>query len=224
MDPSLQLIHNKLYFKHGSLLDELPEQIMALKFIKSTDTVLELGGNIGRNSCIISSILNDSSRLVVFETNTNDCLKLKENRDINNFVFNIENSAISNTPLYQNEWIVKPLNDIICNGNIIEWNKINISSWDYIKNKYSSLYFNVLVADCEGGLYYILKEQPDFLISFSTIIIENDFTHISQKLFVDEQFQKNNFNLIYNKQLDSYSNLICKDCFYQVWIKLKDEH
>jgi len=186
MDPSLQLIHNKLYFKHGSLLDELPEQIMALKFIKSTDTVLELGGNIGRNSCIISSILNDSSRLVVFETNTNDCLKLKENRDINNFVFNIENSAISNTPLYQNGLIVKPLNDIIFNGNIIEWNKINISSWDYIKNKYSSLYFNVLVADCEGGLYYILKEQPDFLISFSTIIIENDFTHISQKLFVDE--------------------------------------
>lgn len=32
----------------------------------------------------------------------------------------------------------------------------------------------------------------------------------------------NNFNLIYNKQLDS--NSICKDCFYQVWIKLKDEH
>ena len=36
----LDFIHNKLSFKHGSLLDELPEQLMSLKFIEPTDTVL----------------------------------------------------------------------------------------------------------------------------------------------------------------------------------------
>jgi FkbM family methyltransferase len=208
-------IHKNLIFNHGLLSEEFQEQIMAIKYIKETDTVLELGGNIGRNSCIISTILNDSSRLVVFETNFNDCIKLKENRDNNNFKFNIENCAISKINLYQKDWIVKPINEI---SNISDYNKINISNWSDIKNKYNHLNFNVLVCDCEGGLYYILKEEPNFLDTFETIIIENDFTEISHKLFVDEVFNKNNFNMIYNKSLGDARNKM-NDWFYQVWIK-----
>jgi|LauGreDrversion4_2_1035121.scaffolds.fasta_scaffold33619_2 FkbM family methyltransferase len=207
-------IHKKLNFNYGLLTDEFPEQCMSIKYIKETDTVLELGGNIGRNSCIISSILNDSSRLVVFETNYYDYLKLQENRDNNNFKFNIENSAISKQNLYQKDWIVKPENEIFIINN---WNKINTSNWSDIKNKYNHLNFNVLVVDCEGGLYYILKEEPNFLETFETIIIENDFTQVSHKLFVDEEFKKNNFNLIYNKSLEDDTNIM-NDCFYQVWI------
>jgi len=185
----LDIIHNKLSFKHGSLLDELPEQMMSLKFIESTDTVLELGGNIGRNSCIISFILDDSSRLLVFEPNKNHYIKLCENRDINNFKFNIENCAISKTELYQdNTDFLKAKYDI----NFIEyhWKKANISSWTNIKNKYSHLSFNVLVADCEGGLYYILKEEPNFLDTINTIIIENDFIDMSHFQYVQEHFKK----------------------------------
>jgi len=208
-------IHKNLIFNHGLLSEEFEEQIMAIKYIKETDTVLELGGNIGRNSCIISTILNDSSRLVVFETNFNDCIKLKENRDNNNFKFNIENSAISKINLYQRGWVAKPINEI---SNISDYNKINISNWCDIKNKYNYLNFNVLVCDCEGGLYYILKEEPNFLETFETIIIENDFTEVSHKLFVDEEFNKNNFNMIYNKSLGDINNKM-NDWFYQVWIK-----
>jgi len=209
-------IHKNLIFNHGLLSDEFQEQIMAINYIKETDTVLELGGNIGRNSCIISTILNDSSRLVVFETNFNDSIKLKENRDNNNFKFNVENCAISKINLYQqHDWIVKPINEI---SDISNCTKVNISCWSDIKNKYSYLNFNVLVCDCEGGLYYILKEEPNFLDTFETIIIENDFTEISHKLFVDEVFNKNNFNMIYNKSLGDARNKM-NDWFYQVWIK-----
>jgi FkbM family methyltransferase len=209
-------IHKTLIFNHGLLSDEFQEQIMAINYIKETDTVLELGGNIGRNSCIISTILNDSSRLVVFETNLNDSIKLKENRDNNNFKFNVENSAISKINLYQqHDWIVKPINEI---SDISNCTKVNISCWSDIKNKYNYLNFNVLVCDCEGGLYYILKEEPNFLDTFETIIIENDFTEISHKLFVDEVFNKNNFNMIYNKSLGDARNKM-NDWFYQVWIK-----
>lgn len=209
-------IHKTLIFNHGLLSDEFQEQIMAINYIKETDTVLELGGNIGRNSCIISTILNDSSRLVVFETNFNDSIKLKENRDNNNFKFNVENGAISKINLYQqHDWIVKPINEI---SDISNCTKVNISCWSDIKNKYSYLNFNVLVCDCEGGLYYILKEEPNFLDTFETIIIENDFTEISHKLFVDEVFNKNNFNMIYNKSLGDARNKM-NDWFYQVWIK-----
>jgi FkbM family methyltransferase len=205
-------IHKKLIFNYGLLSEEFQEQIMAIKYIKETDTVLELGGNIGRNSCIISTILNDSSRFVVFETNFNDCIKLQQNRDNNNFKFNIENCAISKINLYQKGWIVKPINEI---SNISDYNIINISNWSDIKNKYNYLNFNVLVCDCEGGLYYILKEEPNFLDTFETIIIENDFTEVSHKLFVHEEFNKKNFNIIYNKSLGNVIN----DSFYQVWIK-----
>jgi len=208
-------IHKKLIFNYGLLSEEFQEQIMAIKYIKETDTVLELGGNIGRNSCIISTILNDSSRLVVFETNFNDCIKLQQNRDNNNFKFNIENCAISKINLYQKDWIVKPINEI---SNISDYNIINISNWSDIKNKYNYLNFNVLVCDCEGGLYYILKEEPNFLDTFETIIIENDFTEVSHKLFVHEEFNKNNFNMIYNKSLGDARNKM-NDWFYQVWIK-----
>ena len=209
-------IHKNLIFNHGLLSDEFQEQIMAINYIKETDTVLELGGNIGRNSCIISTILNDSSRLVVFETNFNDSIKLKENRDNNNFKFNVENCAISKINLYQQHgWIVKPINEI---SDISNCTKVNISCWSDIKNKYSYLNFNVLVCDCEGGLYYILKEEPNFLDTIETIIIENDFTEISHKLFVDEEFNKNNFNMIYNKSLGDAGNKM-NDWFYQVWIK-----
>ena len=47
--------------------------------------------------------------------------------------------------------------------------------------------FNVLVVDCEGALYYILKDEPEFLNGFETIIIENDFLIITHKEFVNEE-------------------------------------
>ncbi len=50
----LKELHSKLYFTGGDIKEEYQEQIMALKFIPPTAKVLELGSNIGRNSCIIS--------------------------------------------------------------------------------------------------------------------------------------------------------------------------
>ena len=60
---------------------------MEVMYIKSYDIVLELGGNIGRNSCIITSLLNDSKNLVVFESFDTIAQQLKENRDLNNLNF-----------------------------------------------------------------------------------------------------------------------------------------
>ena len=49
-----------------------------------------------------------------------------------------------------------------------------------MKNKYIST-FDALVVDCEGALYSILIEEPDFFETFKTIIIGNDFNDVSQK-------------------------------------------
>ena len=45
--------------------------------------------------------------------------------------------------------------------------------WSETEDKYN-VDFDTLVADCEGALCYILKEEPEFLESFKLIIIEND--------------------------------------------------
>lgn len=62
----LTKIHSILVFRHGNLQEEYPEQCLTCQFIRPHDIVLEIGGNIGRNSCIIASILNDSSNLSCF--------------------------------------------------------------------------------------------------------------------------------------------------------------
>lgn len=49
----LNFIHNNLNINFGSFKEEYPEQLMAIKFIKGNEKILELGANIGRNSLII---------------------------------------------------------------------------------------------------------------------------------------------------------------------------
>ena len=128
---------------------------MSALYIEPDHKVLEIGKNIGRNSCVIASLLNDSKNLLVFESDPNNAEKLKENRDINNLNFIIEDCAISKTELYQKEWITKNKIEIDIN-DLQNWQFIKTITWTEIKNKYNICY-DVLVADCEGALYYILK-------------------------------------------------------------------
>ncbi len=181
-------------------------------FIKPNDCVLEIGGNIGRNSCVIGKILNDSNNLLVIESDPLSISKLEENKNIKSLSFKIEGSAISKIPLIQNEWNTKPkINDIIPD----DWKIINTITWNELKQKYY-MNFNVLVVDCEGALYSILKDEPDFLNGFETIIIENDFTDITHKEFVNEEFERYNFRTVYNL---SGGFGPCYNCFYEVWKK-----
>ena len=212
VDPEtkLKLLHNYIALNHGSIRDEYPEQLMAMKYIKETDTVLEIGGNIGRNTCIIASILNDDSRLVTLECCKQYAFQLEENKIQNFFNFNIEVSALSKVPLIQKDWNTY-ISEIVFPG----YTKVNTITFEEIKNKYN-LEFNVLVADCEGALYQILKDEPNLLKNIETIIIENDFTDYSKKQYVDDVFLENGFKNLYN-QAGGWGP--CYSCFFQVWNK-----
>jgi len=205
-------IHNKLKLINGSLNEEIPEQLIVIQYIKPNDKVLELGGNYGRLSCVIAHILKNNNNLVVVETNNEYIKLLKENRDINKFNFKIENCAISKSELYLNESITKPINEIT---SFINWDPIKTITWNNFKNKYN-INFNVLVVDCEGALYYILKDEPKFLENFKKIIIENDFINIKHKEFVDNKFKLYNFIKVYNEPGGIGP---CSKFFYEVWEK-----
>ena len=210
----LNELHNKLKLNYGDFSEEYPEQEMSVSYIKPDNIVLELGGNIGRNSCIIASLLNNSNNLVVFESDPDNAVKLKENCDLNNLNFIIEDCAISKTELLQKDWLTKS-KDLINDNELVNWKPIKTMSWLQIKNKYK-ITFDTLVADCEGALYYILKDEPDFLETFKTIIIENDFNDIEHKRFVDGEFKRFGFGNVYTK---SGGFGPCYNCFFEVWAK-----
>ena len=103
-------------------------------------------------------------------------------------------------------------------GDVLE---IKTSTWSDIKNKYNCLIFDTLVADCEGALYYILRDEPTFLENFKKIIIENDFIDYNQKLAVDNEFKKCNFKRVYFSPLNNPPSRFeeVSDFFFEVWEK-----
>jgi len=204
-------IHSNLKINHGNFYDELPEQRMVVRYLSGSEKVLEIGGNIGRNSIVIASILKDNNNLVTLESDENIAKQLTENRDLNNLKFHIESSALSNRKLIQKGWDTIP-SDILKDG----YNWVNTITIENLKNKYN-IEFDTLILDCEGAFYYILMDMPEILNSVNLIIMENDYADISHKNYIDEILIKNNFSVDYSE----YGGWgPCYINFFEVWKKI----
>ena len=208
---NLKHLQSKLNIKYGNFNEELPEQQMVVKYLTGHEKVLEIGGNIGRNSLVISSILQESTNLVTLESDVNIAKQLQENRELNNFKFHIESSALSNRKLIQRGWDSVPSN-ILLEG--YSW--INTITLDDLKAKYN-IEFDTLVLDCEGAFYYILMDMPEILNNINLIIMENDYYDISKKNYVDNILLQNNFIVNYT---ESGGWGCCYHNFFEVWKKL----
>lgn len=209
----LQKIHSTSVLKYGNFQEEYPEQLMASRYIKPDNKVLELGGNIGRNSIVIAKLLNDSTNLVTLECDSDIASQLSENRDLNQLAFHIENSAISLRKLCQRGWDTSPYDtDTLPPGS----KAVKNITFDELEKKYS-ITFNTLVADCEGALYYILQDFPTMLTNIQTIIMENDYYTLPPKIKVDEIIVANGFKRVY---VEEGGWGPCYDRFFEVWQKL----
>ncbi len=206
-------IHSKLKFEFGSLQDEFPEQVMTVKYLKGHEKVLEIGGNIGRNSMIIAYILNQqgNNNFVTLECDKTEASKLEHNRDLNHFKFNIEISALSKRNLIQRQ-----MNTIPSDNDIPGWTRINTITWEELKNKYQ-IDFDTLVIDCEGAFFYILYDTPEILDNIKLVIMENDyFEFVDHKIYVQNMLKEKGFVVDYEKDLHYQG--YHKD-FYQVWLR-----
>jgi FkbM family methyltransferase len=210
IDEKIKNIHYKLNIKYGNLHDELPEQKMVVRYLTGNEKVLEIGGNIGRNSLVIASILQDNTNLVILECDINIAGQLIENRDLNNFSFYVEKSALSNRSLIQKDWETIP-SDTLQEG--YSW--VNTITLDNLKTKYN-IEFDTLVLDCEGAFYYILMDMPEILNNINLIIMENDYLDISKKNYIDEILIKNKFYTDY-QECGGWGP--CFNNFYEVWKK-----
>lgn len=218
----LQYIHSKLRMEFGSLEDEYNEQIMASKFLTGTENVLEIGGNVGRNSLIIGYILNrnNNTNFVTLESNPKIAKKLEQNRDINNLNFHIEPRALSKRKLIQkeeeNSWNTY-VSNVVPKGYL----SVDTITWSNLCQKYPFA-FDTLVLDCEGAFYYILRDMPEILTNIKMVIMENDYWDLSHKEYIDSVLERNGFGIAYSKHYDT--QMPCKNMFYQVWIKGHSNH
>ena len=203
-------LHNKLQIRYGDFNSELPEQMMAINYITGNEKVLEIGGNIGRNSLIISSLLKDSRNLVTLESDAEIALQLIENRDINNLQFYIENRALSKRKLIQKDW------DTIVSDELLPgYKQVNTITLEELKYKYN-IDFDTLVLDCEGAFYYILIDMPEIVTNINLIIMENDYHNLEHKLYIDNKLREENFEVVYS-QIGGWGP--CYNNFFEVWKK-----
>jgi len=200
-------IKNKLKIKYGSFEDEYPEQLMAVKHLTGNEKVLEIGGNIGRNTLIIASIIN-SSNLVTLECDTLIFEQLNENKLLNGLNFFIENSALSAKKLIKIGWDTIP-SDTLLDG----YTSVNTITLTQLKEKYP-IEFDTLVLDCEGAFFYILQDFPEILNGINLIIMENDYHDIKHKEYVDLILKQNGLDIVHQ---ESGGWGPCCNFFYEVW-------
>jgi len=131
-----------------------------------------------------------------------------ENRALNYFNFNIENSALSNRKLIQKGWDTIP-SETLQPG----YNWVNTITLNELKTKYN-IQFDTLVLDCEGAFYYILMDMPEILNNINLIIMENDYTNINHKKYVDDVLKNNNFFVDYAER-GGWGP--CSNNFFEVW-------
>jgi FkbM family methyltransferase len=214
----LSEIHKKIKIHFGDFTEEYSEQMMAIKNLTGNEKVLEIGGNIGRNSLIIAYILNEkkNNRLVTLESSKVIYQKLLHNKIQNpNLDFFIENSALSSKPLKQNKWDTSFYEE----NSVLEkdYELVDTITFQELQEKYK-IEFDTLVLDCEGAFYYILLDMPEILDNIKLIMIENDFKEEEQKKYFDETLLKRGFYNSYSEDLIIGPGNIRKN-FFQVWKK-----
>jgi FkbM family methyltransferase len=209
-------LHRNLKLDFGTFLDEYPEQMMAVKYLTGYEKVLEIGGNIGRNSLIIAFLLNKNSNtnFVSMECDQGVSEQLVHNKNLNNLNFYVESSALSKRKLIQKGWDTIT-SDVLLDG----YKNVNITDYEELKNKYG-IKFDTLVLDCEGAFYYILMDMPEILEDINLIIMENDYYDISKKNYVDSILKDNGFYVDYS-EAGGWGP--CYNNFYEVWKKIVTE-
>jgi FkbM family methyltransferase len=210
-DEELLKLQNLLTIKYGNFTEEYPEQKMAYMYLTGSEKVLEIGGNIGRNSLIIGSIV-DNRHFVTLECDPNNAKMLCENRDNNSMTFHVEPSALSLKRLIQKGWNTLQ-SDVLLDG----YSDVSIISFDQLQKKYD-VEFDTLILDCEGSFYYILLDFPEILTNIKKILVENDyFDNPSHKEYVDNLLKLNSFYVDYSAPAYVFGTYYKN--FYEVWVK-----
>ena len=205
-----QVNYFKLYNIKNELINntdwEYSEQLLLQKYIKNTDNVLQLGGNIGASCIIVDKILDNTNINICVEPNYKVINTLKKNKEFTESNYKIIYGVIS-----ENKNLKLSNKDEIDINNywgskIVDNGTINVRS--YSLNDIPNIdKVNVLFADCEGCLELFIDEYEDFLKQLRLIIYEEDQRHICDYIKINRILIKNNFkNIEINGQNSIWKN------------------
>ena len=204
----LKKIHSQLNLAHGSFYDEYPEQVFACHYLTGKEKVLEIGANIGRNTLVIASILENHANFVTMECEPTIVQQLTENRDRNGFTFHIEPSALSKRKLTQSGWDTTVVEHVTADMKLVP-----TITLEELRAKYP-IAFDTLILDCEGAFYYILQDMPSILDGINLIIMENDYWNLSKKQAIDAILREHGFYVDYGED-GGWGP--CMPFFYEAW-------
>jgi FkbM family methyltransferase len=212
LDNIFRLRSTQEYLKldFGSFYENLSMQLMIMKYLKGNEKVLEIGGNIGRCSLIIASILNTKSNsdFVSIETNPIYEKQLIHNRDQNKLKFTIDRSTISLHHIIQVDDKTM-MSDVLLDGFF----NVPIATWDQIIEKHG-IKFDTLVIDCNDAFYDMLNDFIAMLCNINLIIMKNEYYDTFKKMKVEKNLINCNFILEYS---EPGGDCPCYYSYYEVW-------
>ena len=215
-----RLMKLQRFIRCDDLSKEIYEQLYVLKYMNRDAKVLELGGNIGRVSLVMASVLHDDSNLVVIEPFKKVATINIHHKETNCFNYNVETKILGTEPLYLVNHSWETMANRVSKENIDNrCELIEHITFEELQEKYN-IVFDTLVVDCEGAFYKILKDFPNMLENIHTILIENDFDTLEEYQFVYDVFIQNGFNVI--ETIQSYpigENYYNKKRYYQAFKK-----
>jgi FkbM family methyltransferase len=155
-------------FFNGSY--EASERQLVHSFVRSSDSVLELGACLGVVSCITNKILADKTRHVVVEGNPLLIPTLQRNRELNDCGFIIENCAASDKPKVT--FFLHPLDIVGGSAQRETQHSVQVPgrSWRELDSMHGP--FSVLIMDVEGSELDILEGSPELIARYRLIIVE----------------------------------------------------
>lgn len=141
------------------------EQFMADTFIEKHDKVLELGARYGSVSIVTNKKLDDKTDHVVVEPDETVWEALEQNKKTYDCHFQIVKGFLSERKMYlkyqdySTHYTDNPTDKSVPS--------VSMSNFSDIK-------FNVLIADCEGGLGAFFDEYPYLYDGFTKVMMEED--------------------------------------------------
>ena len=149
---------------------EAEERELIRKFIRSDDSVLEIGACLGIVSCVTNKLLRDKERHVVVEGNPFCIPVIQRNREINECGFHVENYALSNqsdvTFFLHPVYIVGGTTQRESNRPVHVQGKSLVE----LNSRYGP--FSALVLDVEGSELEGFETAEELLKKFRVVIVE----------------------------------------------------
>lgn len=149
---------------------ENEERELIKKFVRPTDSVLELGACLGIVSCVTNKILADKSRHVVVEGNPFCIPAIHRNRELNQCGFLVEHCAVANereVTFYLHPRFVVGGTTQRKSARPVRVPALSLAE---LEVRYGP--FSALVMDIEGAELEIFEVSQDILKNYRIVIVE----------------------------------------------------